>query len=174
MEEFLRIIGFDWQLIHDAVLMGINIFILFFFLSYFLFNPVQDFLEKRRQRIAGQLAEAADNQKAAKALKEEYENRLKEIQTEADGILAEARRKAKIKEADILAEARNEAARIVERANRQAELERQKARDEMKREMISVASLMAGKLVTASIDPAMQDRLFDETLKEIGENTWLQ
>ena len=93
---------------------------------------------------------------------------------EADGILAEARRKAKIKEADILAEARNEAARIVERANRQAELERQKARDEMKREMISVASLMAGKLVTASIDPAMQDRLFDETLKEIGENTWLQ
>ena len=119
MEEFLRIIGFDWQLIHDAVLMGINIFILFFFLSYFLFNPVQDFLEKRRQRIAGQLAEAADNQKAAKALKEEYENRLKEIQTEADGILADARRKAKIKEADILAEARNEAARIVERANRQ-------------------------------------------------------
>ena len=174
MEEFLRIIGFDWQLIHDAVLMGINIFILFFFLSYFLFNPVQDFLEKRRQRIAGQLAEAADNQKVAKALKEEYENRLKEIQTEADGILAEARRQAKIKEADILAEARNEAARIVERANRQAELERQKARDEMKREMISVASLMAGKLVTASIDPAMQDRLFDETLKEIGENTWLQ
>ena len=62
----------------------------------------------------------------------------------------------------------------MERANRQAELERQKARDEMKREMISVASLMAGKLVTASIDPAMQDRLFDETLKEIGENTWLQ
>ena len=51
-----RLIGFDPQLLHDAVLTGINIFILFFALSYLLFNPVRDVLEKRKQKIAGELA----------------------------------------------------------------------------------------------------------------------
>ena len=42
-----RLIGFDPQFLHDAVLTGINVFILFFALSYLLFNPVRDVLEKR-------------------------------------------------------------------------------------------------------------------------------
>jgi F-type H+-transporting ATPase subunit b len=32
---------------------------------------------------------------------------------------------------------------------------------------------MAGKVVSANIDTAVQDQLIDETLKEMGENTWL-
>ena len=47
-----RLIGFDPQFLHDAVLTGINVFILFFALSYLLFNPVRDVLEKRRKKIA--------------------------------------------------------------------------------------------------------------------------
>lgn len=173
MDEFLRIIGFDWRLLHDAVLTGINIFILFFALSYLLFNPARAFLEKRRQKIAGDLAEAADNKKTAQELKAEYESKLKEINKEADMILAEARKKAMIKETDILDEARAEAARIIERANRQVELERKKALDDMKQEIVSIASLMAGKVVASSIDVKVQDSLIDETLKEMGESTWL-
>jgi F-type H+-transporting ATPase subunit b len=173
LDEFLRIIGFDWQLLHDAVLTGINIFILFFALSYLLFNPARDFLEKRRQKIAGDLAEAADNKKTAQELKAEYESKLKEISKEADAILAEARKKAMVKEADILEEARAEAARIIERANRQVELDRKKALDDMKQEIISIASLMAGKVVANSMDVKVQDHLVDETLKEMGESTWL-
>ena len=38
--------------------------------------------------------------------------------------------------------------------------------------MISVASLMAGKVVAASMDTQIQDSLVEETLKEIGESTW--
>ena len=43
----------------------------------------------------------------------------------------------------------------------------------MKQEMISIASLMAGKVVAASIDTNIQNSLIDETLKEMGESTWL-
>ena len=157
----------------DELLTGINIFILFFALSYLLFNPARAFLEKRRQKIAGDLAEAADNKKTAQELKAEYESKLKEINKEADMILAEARKKAMIKETDILDEARAEAARIIERANRQVELERKKALDDMKQEIVSIASLMAGKVVASSIDVKVQDSLIDETLKEMGESTWL-
>ncbi len=48
-----------------------------------------------------------------------------------------------------------------------------KAVDDVKREMIVVASLMAGKVVNSSIDTTIRDSLIDETLKEIGESTWL-
>ena len=111
--------------------------------------------------------------KTAEELKAEYESKLKEVNKEADAILAEARKKAMVKEADILEEARAEAARIIERANRQIELDRKKALDEMKQEMVSIASLMAGKVVAASIDTKIQESLIDETLKEMGESTWL-
>ena len=42
----------------------------------------------------------------------------------------------------------------------------------MKKEMISIASLMAGKVVAASIDTSVQESLMEETLKEIGDDTW--
>ena len=38
--------------------------------------------------------------------------------------------------------------------------------------MIAIASMMAGKVVAANIDTAIQAELVDETLKEIGESTW--
>ena len=52
-------------------------------------------------------------------------------------------------------------------------LEKQKMADEVKKEIIAVAALMAGKVVAANIDTAVQESLIDETLKEIGESTWL-
>lgn len=167
-----RLIGFDPQLLMDAAIMGINIFILFFGLSYLLFNPVRDVLEKRRQKIAGELEEAASDKENAAIMKAEYEARLKEVDKEAEGILEDARKKAKKREAEIIEEAKTEAARILERANREIELERKKALDDMKQEVISIAALMAGKVVSASIDMKTQDALIEETLKEMGESTW--
>ena len=169
--ELSRLIGFDPQLLSEAFYTALNIFVLFFGLSYLLFNPVRDVLEKRKQKIAGELADAAESKKTAQAMKEEYESRLKEVSKEADAILEEARRKGKAREAEIIEEARKEAARIVERGNREVELEK-KNLDDMKQELVTIASLMAGKVVTAGIDTTVQDTLIEETLKEIGESTW--
>ena len=107
-----RLIGFDPQLLHDSVLTGINIFILFFFLSYLLFNPVRDILEKRKQKIAQELASAAGDMASASALKEEYEAKLKNVNKEAEDILEAARKKAKTRENEILDEARAEAEKV--------------------------------------------------------------
>ncbi|MBS6642437.1 MAG: F0F1 ATP synthase subunit B [Clostridiaceae bacterium] len=167
-----RLIGFDPQLLADAVITGINIFILFFALSYLLFNPVRDVLEKRRQKIAGELADAATDKKTAAEMKAEYEAKLKDINKEAEAILEEARKKAKKREAEIIDEAKGEAVKIIERANREIEMERKKAVDDLKQEVIDLASLIAGKVVAASIDTAVQDALVEETLKEMGETTW--
>ena len=167
-----RLIGFDPQLLSELFFTALNIFVLFFGLSYLLFNPVRDVLEKRRQKIAGELAEAASDKESAAAMKAEYEEKLKEISKEADNILEDARKKAKAREAEIIGEAKQEAARIMDRANREIELEKKKALDDMKQEIVSIASMMAGKVVAASIDTTIQDTLIDETLKEMGESTW--
>ena len=167
-----RLINFDPQLIHDVLITGVNIFILFFAMSYLLFNPARDFLEKRRNKIAGDLETARSSKEDAVALKAEYEAKLKAIDKEAEAILDEARKKAKKQEAEIVAEAKEEAARIIARANREIDLEKKKALDDVKNEIVSIASLMAGKAVAASMDVKIQDTLIEETLKEMGESTW--
>ena len=61
----------------------------------------------------------------------------------------------------------------LDRSRVEAELEKQKMSDDVKKEIISVASLMAGKVVAVSVDKNLQNQLIDETLKEIGDKTWL-
>ena len=72
----------------------------------------------------------------------------------------------------IVNEAKEEAARIVKHAQEEALLEKKHAMNDMKQEMITVASLMAQKVVASSITAEIQSTLVDETLKEMGESTW--
>ena len=168
-----RLFDLDLQLIADSALMIIAVFALFLIASHLLFNPVRDMMEKRQARIKDELDTAASDMENARALKEEYESKLKEVDKEAEAILAEARKRALANENKIVADAKEEAARILERAGVEAELEKKKAADEVKREMVVLASMMAAKVVTAAIDTTVQDSLVEETLKEIGESTWL-
>lgn len=172
-ETYNRMFGLDWQLLADSVLTLIAVFILFLLMSYFLFNPARRMLNDRKQKIKGELDEARTNLDEAMSLKAEYESKIKNVNKEAEEILSDARRRALDNENRIIAEAKEEAARIMERARTEALLEKQKVADDVKKEIISVASLMAGKVVAASIDTTVQDQLIEDTLKEMGENTWL-
>ena len=46
-----RLFGLDFQLIADSCLMIIAIFVLFLFMSYFLWNPAKKYLEARKKHI---------------------------------------------------------------------------------------------------------------------------
>ncbi|MBQ8039882.1 MAG: F0F1 ATP synthase subunit B [Lachnospiraceae bacterium] len=161
------------QLIADAALMIVAIFVLFLVVGNLLFNPIRDILQKRQDKIKTELETAASDMEKAKELKAEYEEKLKAIDKEADTILSDARKKAVANENKIVAEAKEEAARIIERARVEAELEKQKVADEVKKEMVSIASMIAGKVVSGAVDVKVQDSLVEETLKEIGDSTWL-
>ena len=167
-----RLFSLDAQFLFDTIVLALSMLVLFTLLSYILFNPVRDMLEKRRQRVAEEQETAKRERQEAVAYKEEYEQKLKEIKKEAEEILSEARKKAMKNEAKIVAEAKEEAARIMERANAEIELEKKHALDDMKQEMIAIATMMAQKVVTASIDTKVQEDLIEETLKEMGEQTW--
>ena len=167
-----RLFDLDLQLLADATLMIIAVFVLFLIASYFLFNPVREMMAKRQAKIKGELDSAAKDREDASLLKEQYEEKLKNINIEAEAILSDARKRALENENKIVAQAKDDAARIIDRARVEAELEKQKAADDVKREMVVLASIMAGKVVKAYIDTTVQESLVNETLKEIGESTW--
>ena len=173
LAEQTFLFNLDAQLLFDTALLAIAVFFLVLAMSYLLFNPARKMLKDRQERIANDIDSAKEDKESAAALKAEYEAKLKEVDKEAEGILAEARQKAMKNQAKIIDEAKEEASRIVKRAQEEAELEKKHAMDDMKQEMISVAAMMAQKVVAASIDTNIQSTLVDETLKEMGESTWL-
>jgi F-type H+-transporting ATPase subunit b len=168
-----RIFGLDWQLLSGMVFQIIAILLLFILLSFILYEPVRKILNDRKERVAKQVQDAKKDRAEADKYRAEYEAKLKNIDKEADLILGEARKKALARENEIVADAKAEAQRIIDHANQEAELEMKKAQDEIKQQIIEVAALMAGKIVAVSLDEEGQNALIEETLKEMGDNTWL-
>ena len=168
-----RLFDLDFQLLADSLLTIIAVFVLFIALSYLLFNPARKFMQDRQNKIAGELDHAKTAQEDAEKLKADYEARLANVDKEADEILSAARAKALANEADIVAKAREEASRIIAHAHVEAELEKKKAADEIKQEMVGLAMDAAGKFVRVSMDDRTKNALIEETLAEIGENTGL-
>ena len=163
-QGYTFLFNLDAQLLFDTVLLAVAVFFLFMLMSYLLFNPARKLLKDRQDRIESDINTAVADKESAAALKAEYEGKL---------ILTEARQKALKNQNKIVDDAKEEASRIIKRAREEAELEKKHAMDDMKQEMIQIASLMAQKAVAASITTDIQDTLVEETLKEMGESTWL-
>lgn len=168
-----RLFGLDAQTLFGCIILAVNMFILFTVASYFFINPIKKILKGRQDRIANDREQARTDKEAAEDLKNQYEEKIRNVEKDAEIILSEARQKALKSEDRIVSEAKEEAARIIAHAKAEAELEKKKAADDIKKEIIEVATLMAGKVVAVSVDSKTQDTLIEETLKEIGERTWL-
>ena len=167
-----RIFGLDAQLLHDTVIVLLAVFFLFILLSYLVFNPARALMQKRREKIVGEMETAAREKADAIQMKGEYEGKLAAADKEVDEILTEARKKGQKRGDEIVAEAKEEAGRVMNRAEKEIELEKEKMKDEVKQEMITVAQAMAAKVIAASMDEAKQAELLEDTLKEMGDDTW--
>lgn len=167
-----RIFALDLQLVHDVLWTALAVFILFFGLSYFLFNPVREMLEKRKKKISDELSEAEKSLKQANEMKAEYDAKLSEIKVKSAEILDEAEKNAIRNRNEIIREAKEDAAVIRRKAHLDAEQEKVHARDDMKQEMVSIASMIAGKVIRDRMDTGVQEELVDEVLSGIGESTW--
>jgi len=64
-----RLFGLDAQLLFDAGLLALNMLVLFTALSYFMFNPVKNMLEKRQERITNDRNQAIADKNDAEVLK---------------------------------------------------------------------------------------------------------
>ena len=105
-ESMSRLFDLDFQLLADSCLTIIAVFVLFFALSYFLFNPARKMLDSRKQKIHDELETAKKDMESAQNLKQEYEERLKNIEKEAESILSDARKRALANENQIVEQAK--------------------------------------------------------------------
>ncbi len=170
LNDFL--IRFDSSLVASLLFQWINTAIMIVILGKLVYNPMKKMLKDRRDGIAKNITDAENELKDAKAMKAEYELKLKEISSEKAEILENARKIAKDTENEIISEARKEAEIIKNRALTDIEREQAKAKDSMKAEIIEISTLIATKYVTEKIDESTQNRLFDEVIESLGDTSW--
>ena len=148
----------------------INLLILFLLIKKFLYKPVKKMLRDRQNTIDGKLEDAEKEKQQAIAQRLAYEEKLSSAKDEADGVIQSAVTAARQRENEIIEQAEREADIIVARAKEDAELEKRKAQETIKQEIVEVSSALAEKLVGREINASDHDRMIEDFLENIGDS----
>lgn len=129
-------------------------------------------LDERTEKIEGGLAKAENAQAEAAAALAEYHQQLAEARAEAARIREDARTEGNAIVAELRTKASDDAARILENAQRQIEAERQHASVALRAEVGALATELASRIVGEALaDQARQSRVIDRFLDELEEQT---
>jgi F-type H+-transporting ATPase subunit b len=141
--------------------------ITFFVLRRYAFGPVQQVIDQRRERILRSLQEADHARDEARRLLEEHRALLGKARSQAEEILAEARRVADSQRERVKQETEADRQRRLEETRRQIEAETQRALDAIRREIADLALVAAEKVTARALDPQSHRKLIDEAIKEL-------
>lgn len=129
------------------------------------FNRV---LDERAEKIQGGMARAEAAQAEAQAALTEYHQQLADARAEAGRIREEARAEGSAIVAELRQKASDDAARILDNAQRQIEAERQQAAVSLRAEVGTLATELASRIVGESLaDEARQSRVIDRFLDDL-------
>ena len=146
-----------------------NLVLLFLIIKKFLYKPVKNMLEARKDAIDSQYRRAEETEQSALLQKEQYDAKLQGAKEEADQILQNAVQNARDREKDILTEAKTEADRILRRAEENAAMELKKAESSIKNEIVEVSAKLSEKILQREISAKDHEKLIDSFINEIGE-----
>ena len=167
-----RVFGLDAQMLASTIMQIVNAVVLFGLLFFILYKPVGAVLRKRTENIRSQLERAEQDMNRADLLKAQYTENLSHIEDERAEILDAAHKSAAQKSKSIVDEAKSEAETVKRQAQQDIAHQQEQARESLKLHMIELSSAMASKIVSHVIDREVQDRLFDEALRELEDATW--
>jgi F-type H+-transporting ATPase subunit b len=142
-----------------------------FLLWRFFWKPLARFMDGRAHGIERDLAEAKQQRAEAEALYRQMRERLSEVDERAEALIALATEEGQKNRARILAEAQEEARRIIDGARRQLAEEEERARRELRAETVALAMLIAEKAMRQSVDPKLQQRLVDDFVREMQHDS---
>ena len=146
----------------------INLFIQVYLIKKFLFKPINEILEKRRNLADKEIKEAREAKDEADSLKVQYEDSLTNAHAEAARIVSDAQKEAQQKADTLVHEAEAEAQSIKARAAADIEQEKKKAINEAKDEIGSLAMEIAGKVVEKEISESDHKKLIDDFITKVG------
>jgi F-type H+-transporting ATPase subunit b len=145
-----------------------NLVLLFLIVKKFLYKPVKNMLKERRSAIDNDYKDAADAKEKAVSDMKAYEEKLSGAHDEANAILKGAVDVAKSREKEIIDDANEKARGIIKRAEADALLEKQKAREDIKREIVEVSTLISEKMLEREISADDHEKLIDSFIDNIG------
>ncbi len=139
-----------------------NFAILFVVLRAWVFRPIVNLLETRRERIAQGLEDARIAAEARANAEQEAEKIIAEVQKDANQRVREATERAEQAAREIRAEAEREAGETREAALTEAEQAKQDALAELRGQIATLAMAATHKLIGEALDEKRQHALIQE------------
>lgn len=146
----------------------INTLIIFLIFRIFLYKPVCNILEKRKEMAASQIADAQKAKESAEKAEQEYTARLADAKNEAAEIVKQATLRAQKREEEIVSEANQKAADIRAKAEENIERDKQRALNEIKDEISEMVVMAASKVVEKEISEKDNEDIISKFLSEVG------
>jgi F-type H+-transporting ATPase subunit b len=150
-------------MIWTLIVFGITLIVLW----KLAFPRIAEALDKRQRMIEDSIDSAERTQREADELLREYRERLSDARSQADEIVARARRTAEAAENETIAEARAKREEMMEQTRRDIEAETRRAIQQIRAEVADLTVLATEKVTRKSLDTSDQKRLVEEALAEL-------
>lgn len=149
----------------------INFLAIMWLLRMFLYEPVLKMLEERKEKIRESLNAAEKARADAATHSAENEKIMAEARRQAQEIIRQAEERARRRESEIVAEAREAANALKERASGEIEYERQQALSSLRDEVAQLSLVIARKAIgqELKLNKRAHARIVDEVLAEVGK-----
>ena len=145
-----------------------NLFIQLFLAKKFFLDKVKAILDQRREAADKEITDAKAAHAEAEAIKQTYEQNMREARAKADDLLLNAQRTANSRSEEIIGQAQQAAAQIKQKAAADIEMEKKKALNDAKNEISGLAMAIAGKVVARELNAADQEQMIDRFINELG------
>lgn len=137
----------------------LNFLILLAILAKFAYKPLLNVMEERRNRIANDLDSAEKTRLEAESLKAEYTQQLADARQQATEIVEKANKIAQNLHDEMVEQARVEKEEMMASAKERIEQEKQQAMLDIRSEVIALSTMIAGKIVDQKLNSAEDQKL---------------
>jgi len=136
-------------------------------LGKFAWGPVLGLLKDRESFIHQALADAKRDREQAEASLRQYTEQLRQARVEADQIITTARADAERFREETRTKAKEEGAGIIKAAERQIQMETERAIGQIRHEAIDLSVMIASKLLQRNLTKEDNEKLIDEALRQV-------
>lgn len=130
-------------------------------------GPLTRMMEERTRKISDDLERAENGRQEIEALEADYHCRLAEIEEQASKQIKDAVNKGTLAREEILSGARQEAQRILEKAQQDLALERENVIRELRNQVTDLSLAAVERLLGQGLDQKVQRRLLDGFINEV-------
>lgn len=142
-------------------------FIVLWVLKKYAFGPLAHMIEQRQVEVRENLASAERTREEAQQTLDDYRRQLAEARQEAATIVETTRRNAEDERKRLQGELAAERERGIAQAQAAIQAETRQSLDQIKQEIADLALEVTGKALNRALDEGEQRRLIEEALSEV-------